>query len=211
MDKFELRAAGLTKSFVRQEYIFKKISISVGNGSIFGITGDNGSGKSTLMKVLCGAINPTGGSMEFEADNKKIDFDSFHHYFGYVAPYLNIYEEFTPLEHLKIFANIRGIGYDAGRAESLLKRFNLFKRRYDEIKTFSSGMKQRMKFIIALQHNPALLFLDEPSTNLDTAGVASFREVINEYTESGKAVIIATNDDREKSLCKQTINLSDYK
>ncbi len=211
MDKFELSAIGLAKSFVAGEYIFKNISINITNGSIFGITGDNGSGKSTLMKVLCGSTHPTDGSMGFKANGNSIDFDNFHRYFGYVAPYLNIYEEFTPLEHLTILAKIRGIGYDGNQAKTLLNRFNLFNRRHDEIKTFSSGMKQRMKFIIALQHSPAVLFLDEPSTNLDAAGVECFREVTEEYSKAGKAVIIATNDAREKALCKRTVDLSDYK
>ncbi|HYF03668.1 MAG TPA: ABC transporter ATP-binding protein [Patescibacteria group bacterium] len=205
MQQIRLSATGISKTFQGLRPVFKNLNIHIANGDIFGITGSNGSGKSTLLKILSGTLLPSSGSLELKIDNKIIPVEQFHLYIGFVSPYLALYEEFTPLEHCAITSRMRGIPFKKADAEALLEQFGLFKRRDHEIRMFSSGMKQRVKYILALLHAPAILFLDEPTTNLDAAGIDAVETFISFFKESQKTVIIATNDERERAWCNTTI------
>lgn len=207
MKQFNLNGTGLGKVFVRNQYIFKDIDIELQNNNIIGITGANGSGKSTLLKILARTVHPSKGSISLNIENKEIDVEEVNSHFGYVSPYLMLYEEFTPLEHLSLTANMRGIKFDTDFAENYLRLFKLDKKKNEEIKTFSSGMKQRVKFILALQHSPEMLFLDEPTTNLDEEGIEVIKNIVFEQQLRGGAIIIASNDAREKAWCSSFINL----
>lgn len=207
MEEFTLTGYKLTISFIRHHNIFSDVNISVSNKEILGIAGANGSGKTTLLKVLACVLNPTLGYVQLKIAGKQVKKDDIPSHIGFVSPYLTLYEEFTPVEHLRLFAKFRNIKLNEAWASDILKEFGLFKRRRDIIKTFSSGMKQRVKYMLALQLKPELLLLDEPFTNLDGAGIDSVIEIINNYIELGGAVVIASNDDREKELCNSIIEL----
>jgi heme exporter protein A len=90
--------------------------------------------------------------------------------------------------------------------ESLLKRFNLWQRRDDNVRGYSSGMKQRLKYVFALVHSPSILILDEPSTNLDNDGMNVVEEVVKEQLSSS-ILVVATNDSAEANWCKQVVQL----
>jgi ABC-type multidrug transport system ATPase subunit len=124
---------------------------------------------------------------------------------GFVSPYLNLYDEFTGAENLKIASAIRGISGD--NADSVLKRVGLFERRHDLLKIYSSGMKQRLKIAFSIFHDPQILLLDEPTSNLDLEGVSVVDDIAGEYKKD-RILIIATNDAHEKSLCDSEINLN---
>ncbi len=203
MKKFELIGNKLSIRFVRRRNIFSDVSISVSNSEIVGIAGTNGSGKTTLLKVLSGILRPTTGELSFSIDTKSINRDEIAAHIGFVSPYLTLYEEFTPMEHLHLFSKLKGLGFDRRQADELMQTFNLHKRRNDLIKTFSSGMKQRVKYMIAMQSHPEIFFLDEPFTNLDTAGIDSVKAIIQSHIDIGGGVIIASNDEREKALCSR--------
>jgi ABC-type multidrug transport system ATPase subunit len=208
MNKFSLKAENISKSFIRKRNIFSNISIDLSNGEIKGIAGENGSGKSTFLKILLGVLPPTKGSINFEVNNEFLKREDFSTHIGFVSPYLMLYEEFTPEEHLRLFAKFRSEKFDSQWFEAILKEFKLLKRRNDQIKTFSSGMKQRVKYMLALQTKPEILFLDEPFTNLDAAGIESVHQIIKNQIANGGSVVIASNDDREKSICSEIITLT---
>jgi heme exporter protein A len=126
---------------------------------------------------------------------------------GFVAPYLQLYDEFTALENLRLLRRIRGIRTSDETMLALLRRVNLFDRRNDFVRTYSSGMKQRLKYAFALLHEPPVLLLDEPASNLDDEGIATVRQIIEEQKKKG-ILIIATNEQHDAELCQQTIDLN---
>jgi heme exporter protein A len=208
---FNLQANNITKYFVKKHFIFKNLSLNIQNNEIVGLIGDNGSGKSTLLKILAGILSPSNGNIKFMLNNQEISLNHFNNYYSYVAPYLNLYEEFTPYEHYKIVAKIRNILFDENKLDNDLKFFKLYPYKHLQIKGFSSGMKQRYKFILATQKENCILFLDEPTSNLDEDGINKVKEVINKHIEKNGAVVIATNEERERILCNKIYNMMDYK
>ncbi len=207
MKKFELKGENLSIRFIRRINVFSDVNIKVANSEIIGVIGENGSGKTTLLKILSGILRPATGKVTMKIDGKEIQKEDIAQHIGFVSPYLILYEEFTPMEHLKLFAKLRNIEFNQNYTMELLEEFNLKNRRNDMIKTFSSGMKQRVKYMISLQSKPEILFLDEPFTNLDTAGINSIKKIIELHVADGGGVIIASNDDREKKLCSRFTEL----
>ncbi|OGU18280.1 MAG: hypothetical protein A2X61_15835 [Ignavibacteria bacterium GWB2_35_12] len=208
MNNFQLKAENISKAFSRNKTIISNINLELSNGKIIGVAGPNGSGKTTFLKILCSILKPTSGKVELKVDDAIIKKEDYFQHFGYVAPYLNLYDEFTPIEHIKIMSGLTGTTFDLNRANELLETFNLHKKKDDLIRTFSSGMKQRMKYILALQRECEILLFDEPMTNLDSAGVGSIHVIIEKQTSAGAGVIIATNDERDKLLCHEIIDVS---
>jgi len=200
MKKFTLTGESLSIHFIRRRNIFTDVNITLTNHEVLGIVGSNGSGKTTMLKVLSGILRPSGGLVKFTVDDIAKNPVEISSHIGFVSPYLVLYEEFTPLEHLKLSAKFHNISFDAKFTDDILKNFQLYKRRNDLIKTFSSGMKQRVKYMIALQKSPEILFLDEPYTNLDTEGIETVNSFVENHKNSGGGVLIASNDDRELSL-----------
>lgn len=204
ISNISLNALNLTKKFDRKA-IFQDINFSIHPGSATAITGRNGSGKSTLIKIIAGLLGKTSGELYLSVNGERIKNEVLYKYLGFVSPYLNLYDEFTGCENLKIVSDIRGLGYE--NIDPVLKRVGLYPRRNDQLKIYSSGMKQRLKIAFAILHNPPVLLLDEPTSNLDLEGVSVIDDIAGEY-KADKILIIATNDAHERSLCENEINLN---
>jgi len=207
MEQTILKATDLAKSFNRRS-IFSGIDITLSTGQSLAITGRNGSGKSTLLKIAAGVLAPSGGTLEILVGGRAFRPAEAFSLIGFVAPYLEMYDEFTAWENLDLFRRIRGIGARDDRLTGLLERVNLLARKDDPVRTYSSGMKQRLKYAFALLHDPPVLLVDEPASNLDAEGIAIVYGIIEERKESGIA-IIATNDTGELRLCDSIIDLDD--
>jgi heme exporter protein A len=160
MNDYSLSAKSINKTFGRR-LIFKDISFELKTSAIFGISGPNGSGKSTLVKIIANIISPSAGKIVHNLNGSEIKPEKIHNYIGLVSPYLVLYDEFTAYENLNYFAEIRGISFNKERLDSLLNKFLLFNRKDDLVKTYSSGMKQRLKFIFALMHSPQLIVIKD--------------------------------------------------
>ncbi len=209
MSKYSVEANELNKTFGRR-LIFNGINFRYDKSGVFGISGPNGSGKSTLVKIIAGLISPTKGKIIHKNSEDEIIPEKLHNHIGFVSPYLVLYEEFTAWENLNIFSKIREINLDKDYAKDLLNQFLLYNRRDDLVKTYSSGMKQRMKFIFALIHNPELLIFDEPTSNLDDEGKNSVYRIIEDKSKES-IIIIASNDKADLDLCSQILDLKIYK
>jgi heme exporter protein A len=206
MNRVTLTAVGVAKDFNRRT-IFQNVSFSLLSPSSLAITGKNGTGKSTLSKILVGLVGSTHGSISYTLNEKRIGIEVFKHYIGFVSPYLNLYDEFTALENLQILSRIRTTTRgNESRMKEILGLVDLWQRRDDRIGTFSSGMKQRLKYAFALLHNPAVLILDEPTSNMDNEGIEFVRCVVRQQKKQG-VLIIATNDRKEAGWCDQEIHL----
>ncbi len=209
MSKYSVEANELNKTFGRR-LIFNCINFRYDENGVFGISGPNGSGKSTLVKIIAGLISPTKGKIIHKNSGKEIIPEKLHNHIGFVSPYLVLYEEFTAWENLNIFSKIREIKLDKDYAKDLLNRFLLYNRRDDLVKTYSSGMKQRMKFIFALIHQPELLIFDEPTSNLDDEGKNLVYEIIENKSKES-IIIIASNDKADLDLCPEILDLKLFK
>jgi heme exporter protein A len=198
-----LSGTRLKKVFNRR-VIFQDISFSVEPTQTLLITGRNGSGKSTLVKMLCGLLTPTAGTIQFGRDaGGEVDRLSS---VGLVSPYLQMYDEFSAEENLTMSLSIRGLRPNRERAEQMLERVGLHARRRDLVRTYSSGMKQRVKYAFALIHSPSILVLDEPMANLDAQGIQMVRRIMEEHREGG-ILAVATNDLTDVEKFDEQVNL----
>lgn len=203
-NEITLEAVNLTKKFDRK-IIFEDVNFRLSKGSSTAITGRNGSGKSTLIKIIANLLSQSSGKLNLLINGSIAKKELLFRHIGFVSPYLNLYDEFSGHENLKLVADIRGSGH--GNIDSVLERVGLFERRNDMLKIYSSGMKQRLKIAFSILHDPDILLLDEPTSNLDIDGIGVVDEIAKEYSKD-RILIIATNDAHEKSLCTIEINLN---
>jgi heme exporter protein A len=206
---YNIKTEKLVKYFGRR-LIFNNLDLEFSSGNIYGVSGPNGSGKSTFVKIISDLISPTRGKVQHFLNNKQIVSENIHAHLGFVSPYLFLYDEFTAEENINHFARIRGINNYRDYSDQLFNDFGLFERKGDLVKGYSSGMKQRLKFIFALFHSPQLLIFDEPTSNLDNSG----KDIVyKKIAEAGKncLVIVASNEENDLSLCGNIIDLEKYK
>jgi heme ABC exporter ATP-binding subunit CcmA len=206
MSACSLKVTNLCKYYSRT-LLFKGISFELGAGEILGITGWNGSGKSTLLRIIAGLVRPTAGQVEMSYEDETIPKESRRRFLGMVAPALALYEELTALENMEFFCKVRGVSYDRGNCLHIMERVGLAEHVHKMCRNYSSGMKQRLKLVQALLHDPPLLLLDEPGCNLDSKGMKIVEEITLEQRRFGMTVI-ASNEKREVDYADRVINLS---
>ena len=186
--------------------MFDGISFQLGLSESIAIVGPNGSGKSTLMLCLLALYRPNKGSVQFSFSEKAMDDSAIRANVSLVAPYLNLYDYLTAEENIVLFSSFAGATPTGKEINALLLRMGLEGRGSDHLGTFSSGMKQRLKYAVALARKPKFLFLDEPTANLDEAGKQIVREVIVESRQTA-VTVLATNEPEEYSLAQQQCRL----
>lgn len=201
-----LRVSDLTKSFGRRR-VFDGISLNLETGGSLVVTGRNGSGKSTLLRTLAGLSRADRGLVEIAVDGRALPPEQHRRLIGLVAPDLVLYEELTAGENLDFFAKLRGLPTGARSAE-LLEYVGLSGREKDAVSSYSSGMKQRLKYAFALLHRPPVLLLDEPSANLDEAGIEIVERVVAEQKARG-ILVVATNEAEEIRYGDSVLRLGD--
>lgn len=209
MSDIKLTVKNLRKVFNRR-LVFNNLNFELNSGQSLIITGKNGSGKSTLIKILSGYLTESSGKIEYRLEGKMIDRENFYRIVGLVSPYLVLYEEFSAFENLQLISKIRGLKISEEKINDVLKFVGLFDRRNDFVRTYSSGMKQRIKYASAILHSPSVLLLDEPTSNLDLDGKEIVEKIVFEYRKD-KILIVATNESQDFKFGDQIINLDDYK
>ena len=194
----------------RYDWIFRGVDYTFQQGKQYAVLGPNGSGKSTLLKVISAHLSPTKGTISFiDHQQKKIDKDEVYRNISYAAPYIELIEEFTLSEMLQFHQKFKS--YHANlQPKDLIDLLQFSKSKNKPIQYFSSGMKQRLKLVMALCTDTSILLLDEPTTNLDAQGVAWYRNLIQQYT-ANRLVIIASNIKHDYDFCDEQISILDYK
>jgi ABC-type multidrug transport system ATPase subunit len=202
----KIEASNLGKRFNR-DWIFKNVSITVENYSSLAITGSNGSGKSTLLQVLSSLTVPSIGTVSFFSESQKVDDSNVYKKISYVSPYQEIIEEMTLAEMLAFHQSFKQISIKDSAAFAMYCGIN--KGLNKEIRYFSSGMKQRVKLGLALLSDTPLLFLDEPTSNLDEQGTNWYLSEVNKLLGK-KTIIVASNIPEEYGFAEQVLRISDY-
>jgi len=200
----DLSIQKLSKAF-NQRTIFDQLTFSIKSGSRFAITGSNGSGKSTLLKILSGGLLPSSGQIQYSFRNEMIPEDTLYRYVHFVAPYNTVIEELS-LPEL----------FDLHHKLGLLRSYGTYKEwkskldyPFDpdrQIKTFSSGMKQRIKLGLALLDDRPLILLDEPGSNLDVQGKVWFYGLLDQL-KSDQTLILASNEPVEIEYCTTAMSV----
>ena len=183
----------ISKSFGSRD-VFSGISIAIDSGCLV-VMGPNGSGKSTLLRIIAGLLAPTSGEVVFKRDGRRVAAELQRDIVGLVAPDLALYDELSATENLRFFARVRGLRKTDDELRMALGRLGLEGREDDRLGAYSSGMRQRVKYAFSLVHDPPVLLLDEPSANLDEAGIAAMDSIINERRRG--IVVLATSDASE--------------
>lgn len=200
-----LQAHTLRKAF-NHRVIFYDVDFSLNSHEGLGIVGRNGAGKSTLAKIIAGVLTPSAGTIRYLLNKNPVEKNDLQDYIGFVAPYVQMYDEFSGWENLDLARRMRGKNIPDERLTLLLRRVNLFERKHHLVRTYSSGMKQRLKYAFALLHEPPALILDEPTSNLDAEGIQIVHEIMKEQIDRG-ILIVATNDADDLKYCTQRLDL----
>jgi ABC-2 type transport system ATP-binding protein len=179
----------LTKSYGEHRGIVD-VDLEVNEGEIFGFLGPNGAGKTTTIRVLLDLIRPTSGSATVFGIGSAADPVAIHRRVGYLPGEWNLYDRLTGAETIRYFANLRG-GVDAAYTSQLVERLDLDpSRRFRE---YSRGNKQKVGLVVALQHKPELLILDEPTAGLDPLVQQTFNEILFEARSDGRTVFLSSH------------------
>lgn len=168
-----------------------RISLKLQPG-IYGLLGENGAGKTTLMRLLCGILKPTAGSISL--DGMDVTTEEYRAELGYLPQDFGYYPDFSGAEFLLYMASLKGLNKAEARRKSmeLLELVGLGEMGKKKIKTYSGGMKQRLGIAQALLGEPHLLILDEPTAGLDPRERVRFRELIAEWGKEN-IVLLSTH------------------
>ena len=179
----------LTKSYGVHRGIIE-VDLEVQPGEVFGFLGPNGAGKTTTIRTLLDLIRPTSGVARVFGIASNADPVAIHRRIGYLPGEFALYDRLTGAQHLEYFANLRG-GVDRAYQASLIDRFDLDPSR--KFKEYSKGNKQKVGLIIALQHSPDLLILDEPTAGLDPLIQQSFFVALRELIAKGRTAFLSSH------------------
>ncbi|MGA8272601.1 MAG: ATP-binding cassette domain-containing protein [Candidatus Sulfotelmatobacter sp.] len=188
------------------------ISLDISPGEIFGLLGPNGAGKSTTAGILTTRVRPTSGKAwigEFEVWKEQV---TVKRLIGVVAQRPNLDFSLTAREILLFHGAYFGLDSQtrAARADKLLDRFKLADRGNQMVRGFSGGMMQRLSIARAMMHDPQVLFLDEPSAGLDPQTRLLLWEIIREYNQSGKTILLTTHNMEEADALCQRVAIIDH-
>ena len=202
-----ISATGISKSFGEKK-VLDEISMTIGDGEIFGLLGPSGAGKTTLIRVLTGQLQFDGGAATVNgkdirkltgADKKK---------FGVMMDDFGLYERLTCYQNLRVFADIYGVG-DA-EISTVLKEVKLEDSEKKEVKKLSKGMKERLRLARALLAHPQVLFLDEPTSGLDPQTSSEIHEIIRKRKDAGTIIFLTTHNMTEaEKLCDHLVLLNE--
>ena len=207
MIKLTLQNTG--KRFNR-EWIFRSLNLELQLGDSLAILGANGSGKSTIARVMSGFMIPSEGTVQLEINGVVITSDNYYKHLSYVAPYLDVLEEFTLVEMLNFHRKFKPIRNNLSTAK-LINRLGMEKQTNKIIAQFSSGMKQRVKLLLAIATQVPLTFLDEPTVNLDAQGIEWYRDLLSDFSDQRIVVVCSNHQTAEHDFCLKTLQVGDYK
>jgi len=202
----KLVAKDLGKKFINQR-IFKGLNLTLLLNDHLAIIGSNGSGKSTLLKCLMGySLASEGKVVVYDTAGKE--FIDFHDFIAVATPYSGLIEELTIEEQIVFQADFKSFKKGLSTSD-ILDSMTLNEHRSKQIKMLSSGMKQRVKLVLAILSNASFVFLDEPTSNLDSNGVDWFKSLVETNKEDRTFVVCSNHQETETWFCTQQINMLD--
>lgn len=179
------------------------ISFDVARGEVFGFLGANGAGKTTAMRMLCGLSRPTSGQGTVADYDISRQQEKIKRNIGYMSQKFSLYNDLTVSENIRLYAGIYGIkdAEIATKTEALLERLDFTKERNTMVESLPLGWKQKLSFSVSIFHDPAIVFLDEPTGGVDPYTRRQFWEMIYEAADRGITVFVTTHYMDEAEYC----------
>ena len=189
------------------------ITFSVKRGEIFGFLGANGAGKTTAMHMLTGLNQPTSGTGRVAGYDIRTEHEQIKKHIGYMSQKFSLYEDLTVAENIRLFAGIYGMKSEEIRvkSEELLRRLKFESHANDLVGSLPLGWKQKLAFSVSIFHDPAIVFLDEPTGGVDPATRRQFWELIYDAAHRGITVFVTTHYMDEAEYCDRISIMVDGK
>lgn len=188
-----------------KEWIFKGVNLTLESNKIYGLTGANGSGKTTLLSILSHFMAPTEGVIKYELGAK-------HHLrqsISVASPAISLLEEMTVLEAIEFHAHYKPFRNDLN-SKGVIQLLGFEKHQNKLLRELSTGMKQRVKLVLAILSQSEILLLDEPGSNLDAAGFEFWKGLLKNNSKD-RIVVIASNDEQDLAICDQRLDMMQWK
>ncbi|MDP1929860.1 MAG: ABC transporter ATP-binding protein [Gammaproteobacteria bacterium] len=200
--EFVIVANGLTKKFGNLTAV-NNIELRIPEGVIYGFLGPNGSGKSTTIRMLCGLLSPSSGTVRVLGLRVPEDVEKLKQKIGYMTQRFSLYDDLTVNENLQFMGEIYALPrrHRKERIRDLMMRFNLEEKANQRAGTLSGGQKQRLALAAATIHAPRLLLLDEPTSAVDPQNRRDFWEMLFGMAEQGTTILVSTHYMDEAERC----------
>jgi len=197
-----IRVHGLTRRFGGFTAV-RAISFEVARGEVFGFLGANGAGKTTAIKMLTGLLLPTSGDARVAGFDVYRETESIRRHIGYMSQRFSLYEDLTVRENIELYGGIYGLSDEriAARSADLIERLGLREARDTLVASIPLGWKQKLAFSVAVIHDPAVVFLDEPTSGVDPITRRQFWEMIYTAAARGITVFVTTHYMDEAEYC----------
>jgi ABC-type multidrug transport system ATPase subunit len=193
-----------------RNWIFRNVNYELESGVSLAVLGGNGSGKSTLLQIIAGYILPTEGKCNYQLNGANSYEEHIYKTISIASPYMLLPEEFTMEEMLEFHFSLKPLLNNL-QMEEIIRLSGLGDSRKKLIKHFSSGMKQRLKLVLAFFSETSILLLDEPLSNLDSHAINWYKNLIENYTQKRTVIICSNNVQDEYWFCTKKINIEDFK
>lgn len=202
MSEEVIRVEKLVKAFGRFRAV-DNVSFTVNRGEIFGFLGANGAGKTTVIKMLTGLWKPTSGSATISGLDIYQDTERIKKRIGYMSQKFSLYADLTVWENIQLFGGIYGLSNRQIRSKSdiILNRLGLTKASGSLIDSLPLGWKQKLAFSVAMIHEPAIVYLDEPTGGVDPITRRQFWDMIYEAAANGTTIFVTTHYMDEAEYC----------
>jgi ABC-2 type transport system ATP-binding protein len=202
--KVAVGATNLVKEFGAFTAV-RNLSLQIRNGEVYGLLGANGAGKTTTIKMLCGLLDPTRGSVELVGTRENLRSEAVRQRVGYMSQKFSLYDDMTIRENLDFFAGVYGVpGQEREAKIRWVLSFSGLQGKQDQLTgSLPGGWKQRVAFGAAITHEPEILFLDEPTSGVDPLARRAFWTMINRLADAGTAVLVTTHYLEEAEQCNR--------
>lgn len=190
-----IEVTNITKTYSGTVKAVDDLSITIDDGEIFGFLGPNGAGKTTTIKMITGILRPDSGSIKINGTDITEKPLEAKRKFGFVPDDPNIFLRLKGIEYLNFMADMYDVSANERkqRIESLAERFEMAAALYDQIQSYSHGMRQKIVIMGVLIHNPPVWVLDEPMTGLDPKSSFTLKEMMREHAAGGNTVFFSTH------------------
>ena len=196
----------LTKSYNGKKKAVDNASFTVGDGEIFAFIGHNGAGKTTTIKAIMGILDFDSGDILINGKSLKEDPIGCKMEMAYVPDNPDLYENMRAIDFINFICDMYEVPLEERKKniEKYSKMFEMDNNLYDDISSFSHGMKQKIALIAAISHNPKILIMDEPFVGLDPKAVFDMKEVMKKMVKEGKTIFFSTHIlDVAEKLCNK--------
>ncbi len=172
-----------------------RLNLHIPEGDLFGFVGPNGAGKTTTIRIVCGLLKASGGTVRVGGTNAAVGSKAMKRLIGYVPDFFGVYDNLKVREYMEMYGSMYGMTYrDIARlTDDLLELVNLSDKKEVYVDTLSRGMKQRLCVARAMLHNPRLLILDEPNSGLDPRARVEMKELLKNLRSMGKTIVISSH------------------